>query len=55
MKYFLHPDRFDKLIYHIDYALNEKLKKRLRSIPCSDIQKIMGLLGNWKDVGKRVP
>ena len=37
MKYFLHPDRFDKLIYHIDYALNEKLKKRLRSIHCSDI------------------
>ena len=55
MKYFLHPDRFDKLIYHIDYALNEKLKKRLRSIPCSDIQKIMGLLGNWQDIGKRIP
>lgn len=55
MKYFLHPDRFDKLIYHIDYALNEKLKKRLRSISCSDIQKIMGLLGNWQNIGKRVP
>ena len=41
--------------YHIDYALNKKLKKRLRSIPCSDIQKIMGLLGNWQDIGKKVP
>ena len=52
MKYFVHPDRFSSLIYHIDFALNEKLSKRLHSIPCADIQNIMGLVGNWKDIGK---
>lgn len=52
MKFFVHPDRFSSLIYHIDFALNEKLRKRLHSIPCTDIQRTMGLLGDWKNIGR---
>jgi Abortive infection bacteriophage resistance protein len=52
MKYFSHRDRYDHLIYRISYALNEKLKRRLHSIPCSDIQNIMGLIGTWQDISK---
>lgn len=44
MKYFLQPDQYSKLIRRVDYTLNTKLSRKLRTIPCSDIQEIMGLL-----------
>ena len=48
MKYFLHSERYKNLIRRIDYALNKKLRYRLKTIPCNDIRKIMGLEGNWQ-------
>lgn len=47
MKYFMHTDRYHSLIGHIDYALHDKLSKRLSTIPISDIENIMGLNGDW--------
>ncbi len=49
MKFFLHQDRYSHLIQRIDYALNAKLFRRLHTIPCSDIQEIMGLVGDWSN------
>lgn len=50
MKYFLHSTRYEKLIRHIDYALNRKLARRLKSISCDEIRKIMGLGKGWQNV-----
>ncbi len=50
MKYFLQGDRYRTLIRRIDYALNQKLSSRLKTIPCSNITAIMGLLGDWKNL-----
>lgn len=50
MKYFSHPSRYEHLIAHIDYALRQKLSHRLKSISVTDIEKIMGLIGNWKSL-----
>jgi hypothetical protein len=47
MKYFLQPGRYSRLIGRVDYALNTKLSRRLRTIPCSDIQEVMGLLDSY--------
>lgn len=52
MKFFLQPDRYAKLISRVSYALNKKLDHRLHSIPCDDIRRIMGLVGNWEDLSK---
>ena len=55
MKYFLQPDRYANLIRRIDYALNIKFARRLHSIPCSDIQEVMGLLDkyDWMNILKK--
>lgn len=52
MKYFLQPDRYSRLIRRVDYALNTKLARKLHTIPCSDIQEIMGLVDayDWMNV-----
>ena len=52
MKYFLQGDRYQKLIKRINYALNKKLAKRLHTISCDDIKRIMGLVGAWNDLPK---
>lgn len=48
MKYFLQENRYQSLIKHIDYALNQKLAHRLKAIPCDNIRNTMGLIGNWQ-------
>lgn len=48
MKFFSQPDRYQRLIKKIDYALNHKLAYRLHSISCDDIRKIMGLVVDWQ-------
>ncbi|MDD6134946.1 MAG: Abi family protein [Selenomonas montiformis] len=52
MKYFLQADRYCKLIKKIDYALNYKLARRIHTIPCDDIRKVMGLVNDWQRIGK---
>lgn len=50
MKYFLQSTRYKNLIRRIDYALNQKLNYRLKTISCNEIRKIMGLQENWQQL-----
>ena len=47
MKYFMHPNRYEKMIGKIEYALHRKLGKRLTSIDISEVENIKGLKGDW--------
>ena len=48
MKYFLQADRYANLIRRVDFALNREFARKLHTIPCSDIQEIMGLVDGYK-------
>ena len=52
MKYFSQPDRYNRLINKVNYALNKKLASRLHTIPSEDIRNIMGLVGNWQKLAE---
>ena len=47
MKFFMQPSRYAHLIRKVNYSLNEKLSKRLHTIPVTDIENIMGLYQGW--------
>ena len=47
MKFFMQPSRYAHLIRKVNYSLNEKLSKRLHTIPVTDIENIMGLYKGW--------
>ena len=47
LKYFMQPDRYDRLLDRIYYALHNKLSKRLNSISIADVEAVMGLTVNW--------
>ena len=47
LKYFVSPLRYDRLLKRIDFALHEKLKKRLHSIDITEVKRIMGLNCDW--------
>ena len=52
MKYFSQPDRYNRLINKVNYALNKKLASRLHTIPSEDIRNIMGLVGDWQKLAE---
>lgn len=47
LKYFVSPLIYDRLLKRIDFALHEKLKKRLHSIDITEVKRIMGLNCDW--------
>ena len=53
LRYFIQQDRYNHLLKRIDYALHQKLEKRLHSISITEVENIMGLNCDWLEKLKR--
>ena len=50
MKPFLQNARFSHLVGKVDYALNQKLRRRINKESFDYVANTMGLIGDWKKI-----